>query len=43
MINFKIGKEPKMKFFDCGAFQHDKIIFHMHFGAFHDSLVITRI
>ena len=38
---FKTEKEPKMKFFDFGAFQingqmpsHDKIIFHMLFGAF---------
>ena len=42
MINFKTEKEPKMKFFDFGAFQnkmqipsHDKIIFHVLFGAFH--------
>ena len=41
MINFKTGNEPKMKLFDFGAFQnfkqmlsHDKIIFHMLFGAF---------
>ena len=34
----------KMKFFDFGAFQkiekmpsHDKILFHMLFGAFHDT------
>ena len=39
VINFKAEKEPKMKFFDCGAFQnkmqmpsHDKIIFHMFLG-----------
>ena len=42
MINFKTEKEPKIKFIDFGAFQnfkqmlsHDKIIFHMLFGAFH--------
>ena len=41
VINFKAEKEPKMKLFDFGAFQnlkqmlsHDKIIFHMLFGAF---------
>ena len=41
VINFKTGKEPKMKFFDFWAFQnfkrmlsHDKIIFHMLFGHF---------
>ena len=37
----------KMKFFDFGAFQknekmlsHDKILFHMIFGAFHDTSCI---
>ena len=42
VINLKTEKEPKMKFFDFGAFQnkmqlpsHDKIIFHMLSGAFH--------
>ena len=42
VINFKTEKEPKIKFFDFGAFQingqmesHDNIIFHMLFGAFH--------
>ena len=42
VINFKTEKKPKIKFFDFGAFQingqmesHDKIIFHMLFGAFH--------
>ena len=42
VINFKTQKEPKMKFIDFWAFQnfvqllsHDKIIFHMLFGAFH--------
>ena len=42
VINFEREKEPKMKFFDFWAFQnfkqmlsHDKIIFHMLFGAFH--------
>ena len=37
-------KEPKMKSFDFGAFQkimkmlsHDKINFHMLFGAFRDT------
>ena len=41
VINFKTEKEPKMKFFDFGAFQnkmqmssHDKIIFHMLLGHF---------
>ena len=40
-MNFKTEKKPKMKLFDFGAFQnfkqilsHDKIIFHMFFGAF---------
>ena len=44
MVNFKTENEPKMKFFDFGALQkiekmlsHDKIIFHMLFGAFHDT------
>ena len=47
MINFKTENEPKMKFFDFGAFQkiekmpsHDKILFHMLFGAFHDTSCI---
>ena len=38
-------QERKMKFFDFGAFQkimkmlsHEKILFHMLFGAFHDTL-----
>ena len=42
VINFKTEKEPKMIFFDFGAFQinmqmpsHDKMIFQMLFGAFH--------
>ena len=41
VVNFKIGKETKMKFFDLGAFQQtmkllsqDKIIFHMLCLAF---------
>ena len=40
----KTENEPKMKFFDFGAFQkiekmlsHDKILFHMLFEAFHDT------
>ena len=44
MINFLTEKEPKLKLFDFEAFQknnqmlsHDKIIFHMLFGAFHDT------
>ena len=44
MINFKTENEPKIKFFDSGAFQkiekllsHEKILFHMLFGAFHDT------
>ena len=44
VINFKTEKEPKMNLFDFGAFQkimqmlsHDKIIFHMLLGAFHDT------
>ena len=44
MINFETENEPKMKFFDFGAFQkiekmlsHDKILFHMLFGAFRDT------
>ena len=44
MINSKRVKEPKMKYFDFAAFQkititlsHDKIIFHMLYGAFHDT------
>ena len=47
VINFKTEKETKMKFFDFWAFQnkmqmpsHDKIIFHMLFGAF---LITSRI
>ena len=47
MINFKTENEPKLKFFDFGAFQkiekmpsHDKILFHMLFGAFHDTSCI---
>ena len=50
MINFKIENEPKMKFFDFGAFQkiekmlsHDKILFHMLFGAFHDTSCILEM
>ena len=42
MITFKTEKEPKIKFFDFGAFQkimkmvsREKIIFHMLFGASH--------
>ena len=42
MINFKTEKEPKMNFFDFGAFKkimkmpsREKIIFHMLFGASH--------
>ena len=42
LINFKTQKEPKMKFFDFGAFQkikkmvsREKIIFHKLFGASH--------
>ena len=38
-----------MKFFDFGAFQkiekmpsHDKILFHMLFGAFHDTSCIKK-
>ena len=41
VINLITEKEPKIKFFDFGVFQineymklHDKIIFHMIFGAF---------
>ena len=44
VIYFKTEKEPKMKFFDFGAFQkimkmlsREKIIFHMLFGASHDT------
>ena len=44
VINFKTEKEPKMKFFDFWAFRkkwqklsHDKIIFHMLFGAFQNT------
>ena len=43
-------KEPNMKFVNFGAFQnfkqmlsHDKIIFHMLFGAFHVTPRITVI
>ena len=50
MINFKTENEPKMKFFDFGAFQkiekmpsHDKILFHMLFGAFHDTSCNMRL
>ena len=42
VINFLTEKEPKMKFFDFGAFQkirkilsREKYIFHMLFGASH--------
>ena len=42
VINFQTKKEPKMKFFDFGAFQnkmqmssHDKIIFRILFETFH--------
>ena len=42
MINLITVKEPKIKFFDFRAFQingqmpsHDKIIFHMVFGAYY--------
>ena len=42
MITLKTEKEPKMKFFDFGAFQkirkilsREKYIFHMRFGASH--------
>ena len=42
VINFKTEKELKVELFDFWAFQnfmqmlsHDKIIFHMLFGAFH--------
>ena len=48
VINFKTENEPKMKFFDFRAFQkiekmpsHDKILFHMLFGAFHDTSCIN--
>ena len=40
VINFKTEKEPKMKFFDFEAIRkngkslHDRIMFHMLFGAF---------
>ena len=44
MVNFKTENEPKMKVFDFGAFRkiekmlsHDKILFHILFGAFHDT------
>ena len=44
VINFKIEKEPKMKFFDFRAFRkkwqklsHDKIIFHMLSRAFQNT------
>ena len=44
MINFKTENESKMKFIDFGAFQkiekmlsHDKILFYMLVGAFHDT------
>ena len=39
-----------MKFFDFGAFQkivkmlsHDKILFHMLFGAFHDTSCMNKV
>ena len=42
ITSFKTKNEPKMKFFDFGAFQikmqmssQDKIVLHMLFGAFH--------
>ena len=50
MINFKPEKEPKMKLFDFETFQkimqmlsHDKIIFHVLFGAIHDTPVYRKI
>ena len=50
VINFKTENEPKMKFFNFGAFQkiakmpsHDKVLFHMLFGAFHDTSCTTTI
>ena len=50
MINFKTEKEPKLKFFDFWAFRkkwqklsHDKIIFHILFGAFHSTPRITYL
>ena len=48
VINFKTEKEPKMKFFDFWEFKerqklsHDKIIFHMLFGAFHNTSHISN-
>ena len=44
VTSFKTRNEPKMKLFDFGAFQNkmhmasrEKYIFHMLFGAFHDT------
>ena len=47
MINLQTEKEPKINFFDFGAFQeimqnlqmlsHDKLIFGMVLGSFHDT------
>ena len=44
MTSFKTRNEPKMKVFEFGAFQNkmhmasrEKYIFHMLFGAFHDT------
>jgi len=48
VITLKTEKEPKMKFFDFGAFQkimkmlsREKYIFHMLFGASHGTPRIT--
>ena len=44
VTSFKTRNEPKMKFFEFGAFQNkmhmalrEKYIFHMLFGVFHDT------
>ena len=49
VIKYKTEKEPKMKFFDFGAFQkiikmlsHDKNLFHILFGAFHYNACIQK-
>ena len=48
MINFKTEMKPKIKFLDFGAFQKitkilllDENIFHVLFGAFHGTPVLT--
>ena len=50
VANVKTEKKPKITFFDFGVFQkimpmlsRDKIIYHMLFGAFYDTLPISLL